>query len=69
MSIRCDFCNEVNSLQHKGVVFVHSNKTGTHVCICDECIADAAETVKKYKNSEAPAARTDEASVLSETTR
>ena len=64
MSILCDFCGEVNSLKNKGMPFVIGTASDVDVAICENCIAIAVDIVKERKNSEAPTARTDEASGL-----
>nr|ELR5137592.1 hypothetical protein [Providencia rettgeri] len=63
MSILCDFCGEVNSLKNKGMNFVIGTANSVDVAICERCIARAVDIVRD-KNSEAPAALTDEASGL-----
>ncbi|HHR6017779.1 TPA: ClpX C4-type zinc finger protein [Providencia alcalifaciens] len=62
MSILCDFC-EKNGRDVMQMMGCSENKSH----ICDECITYAAKTIGIAKDSEAPTARTDEASDLSGT--
>lgn len=49
------------------MIFATSDTGGMKVAMCEHCIVEAADTLKERKNSEAPTARTDEASDLSGT--
>ena len=51
MSIACDFCLKLAE-RHEDVIFVEAPSRMVH--ICEECIADAVDTVAARKKARKP---------------